>query len=219
MASSEDIRRQLTERLFKSNIVQNNFRGEVLEEIVNSVIGNKHGGTWEHSSADWNAWDFRCDDYFLQVKQAAARQSWDTEDRASEKGRGIFHIRPNSGYYGLDEWHTLEPPQRIAQIYVFGWHACKTAHCDQFDGNQWKFFVTRSEDFPEQKLTININELKEEVEKGKAACCSIGGLNKAVNQVKIARPSSSKIEWRSKLMASIAIEPSTITPLSPTATS
>jgi hypothetical protein len=218
--STKEIRRRLSERLFQSDIVQNNFRGEVFEEIVNSIIGAKHGGDWTHCSADWNAWDFRFKNYFLQVKQAAARQSWDSDDPVNANGRGIFHIRPNSGYYSSEKWNELKPQQRIAQIYLFGWHDDRTAKANHFDPKEWKFFVIPSRELALGKPTISVAELEGQRH---ALHTSIGSLGEALTRVLCNIPEDTS-DWRQEFLSRLDGGPQVSkkenpTPPSPPATS
>lgn len=165
----DEIRQALRKRLFDRRVVQNNFRGELVEEIVASVIHSE----WEHCSEDWSSWDFRRKRQLVQVKQAAARQSWDRDGEQTPKRVAAFTIRPNSGYYVGSKWELLKKPERLAQIYIFAWHDDATASADHFDFARWTFFVvpttTLNElDSDKPKGTIGLAELETAVSNGKA---------------------------------------------------
>src|SRR5262245_50759395 len=125
---AEAIRRRLLDRLFGSRIIQNNFRGELVEEIVNLAIGD----AWTHCAKDWAAWDFQRDRIRVQVKQSAARQSWDNDTgEALRPRRGVFPIPEKAGYFEGTDWRS--EPGRQADIYILAWHADDTGEADHFD--------------------------------------------------------------------------------------
>jgi hypothetical protein len=82
---SDDIIARLTRRLFGAPILQDNVRGDVVEEIVASALEPE----WRHCSGDWGPCDFQHpgSGQRIQVKQSAARQSWDRSE-VSRKIRG-----------------------------------------------------------------------------------------------------------------------------------
>jgi hypothetical protein len=154
------LKSKLAERLFGQSIVQNNFRGELVEEIVNCAIGN----TWRHCSNDWSAWDFERDGVNVDVKQAAARQSWDQNDEEPRKfTRGKFHINRTSGYYDGNNWKSKLC--RHVHIYILCWHGIDNATADHFEVLTWEFFilpVTAIKDTKENpKNTISVSELRQ----------------------------------------------------------
>ena len=164
----DEIRDLLRDRLFGQKVIQNNFRGELVEEIVASVIAP----AWAHCSEDWSSWDFRRGRQLVQVRQAAARQSWDRDGESRPKRTPAFAIRPNSGYYIGSEWRALEKPERLAQIYIFAWHDDSTAAADHFDFFRWVFFVVPTVTLNEfdgdgAKGTVTVSQLNELVGLGK----------------------------------------------------
>jgi hypothetical protein len=87
----EEITTRLMSRHFSSRIIQNDFRGIVLEEIVAAALEPD----WTLCSEAWSGWDFvNQAGLRLQVKNSAARQSW--EGRPSS---GSFKIGAAKGLY------------------------------------------------------------------------------------------------------------------------
>lgn len=135
--SSTDIREAVFERLFTGRVVQNNFRGEVVETIVAAALGD----SWQHCSDGWAGWDFQRKELSgrvlrLQVKQSAALQTW----TQSKKSTPTFRIAEVSGYYREDGlWEKNKG--RHAEIYIFGWHGDSSKSANQYDPMQWIFYV------------------------------------------------------------------------------
>lgn len=177
MKTPDQIRDLLRDRLFGQNIVQNNFRGELVEEIVASVICPP----WRHCSEDWSSWDFQRDRHLVQIKQTAARQSWDKATEPLPKRKAIFSIRPNTGYYIGSKWEPLKPARRLAQIYIFAWHDDATPEANHYDFQRWKFYVVPTEtlnglDRKEPKQSIGVVELEAVCASAKAKKVGLDGL-------------------------------------------
>ncbi|UYO43342.1 hypothetical protein KQX63_18425 [Rhodopseudomonas palustris] len=195
--SREEFGERLSRRLFlDKNVIQNNFRGELVEEIVNSAIGQTHGGEWDHCSGDWGAWDFRNGDLFLQVKQSAARQSWDDPSIEAPLRPITFGIAPNSGAYGKTSWVSFDGKDgrpgsiRISQIYIFAVHGDRSVDADNFDIGSWEFYVVLSNRLDEldgrvaggTKKSISQNEIEKLVEQDKARRGKFEELRRLVSQ-------------------------------------
>jgi hypothetical protein len=92
---SDHLIERLTHRLFGSAIIQNDVRGEWLEEIVAMALEPE----WRLCGGDSAACDLVQADGGLriQVKQSAARQSWHTEGSPSPKP--TFSIASKTGRY------------------------------------------------------------------------------------------------------------------------
>lgn len=89
------------------------------------------------------------------MKQSAARQSWEQNERPS---RASFDIAVRTGYYiGNERTATTE---RLADIYVFAWHGVFDSTCDQTDPTQWTFHVIHRDDLPPQK-SMGLTRLKD----------------------------------------------------------
>jgi hypothetical protein len=145
--SRDDIRAAVERRLFGENLVQSNFRGEVVESIISKALGP----SWIHCSEGWGGWDFEKTMESgalvrLQVKQSAARQSWQT----TRKPTPSFRIAEVSGYYKENgEWRSDNG--RHAEIFVFGWHGDTSELADHFDAKQWIFYVVAESQLKKDK--------------------------------------------------------------------
>ena len=157
------IRKKLCERLFCKNIVQNNFRGELAEQIIAEALHmDIEAGRWTHCSGDWAAWDFERNGIRVQVRQSSKAQSWDAESRISASDRkGSFSIKLNSGAYFGAIWKNLTKKRHLSQIYIFGWHEEIGDSANQFDLDQWVFFLINSSKLPLEKNAISVRQLNE----------------------------------------------------------
>lgn len=167
---AEVIVARLTRRLFGSPILQNNVRGEVVEEIVASALEPE----WQHCSGDWGPCDFQHPGSGLriQVKQSAARQSWDAGEVAREKVR--FSIAEKSGRYE-DDGTWIAEASRNAEIFIFAWHPTTGAAADHRSPDQWVFHVALERDLPPQK-SISLAAVR-----GLAPAVEFAGLAAAVD--------------------------------------
>lgn len=143
---SEAVIARLTKRLFGSPVLQNNVRGEVVEEIVASALEPE----WRHCSGDWGPCDFQHPGSGLriQVKQSAARQSWDAGEVSRKNVR--FSIAEKTGRYE-DGSTWIAEASRNAEIFIFAWHPTMDAAADHRRPDQWQFFVVLERELPPQK--------------------------------------------------------------------
>jgi hypothetical protein len=153
--SADQIKRQLCERLFRGPLIQNNARGEYVEQMVDSCLSSD----WTHCAGDWAGWDFeRVDGVRLQVKQSAALQTWGIAKRPAS-----FSIAPASGYYiNGTEW--IAKASRPAHLYLFAWHGITDGTADHTNPRQWRFFVVPEPSLPSGTKSISIRAL-ERIEK------------------------------------------------------
>jgi hypothetical protein len=137
---------RLSRRLFGAPILQNNVRGEVVEEMVAMALEPE----WEHCGGDWGPCDFRhgAPGLRIQVKQSAARQSWDAGEVARTNPR--FAIAEKTGRYE-DDGTWISERSRNAEIFVFAWHPRTDAGADHRDPEQWLFYVLAESDLPPAK--------------------------------------------------------------------
>lgn len=137
---------RLTSRLFGSPILQNNIRGEVVEEMVAMALEPE----WEHCAGDWGPCDLRhpTTGRRIQVKQSAARQTWDAGTVARTNPR--FSIAEKTGRYE-DGATWIEEASRNAEIFVFGWHPRTDEDADHRDPHQWSFYIVPEPALPPQK--------------------------------------------------------------------
>jgi hypothetical protein len=145
------LKEQLNERLFGGSLIQNNVRGEYIEQIVANCLSND----WAHCAGDWAGWDFeRTDGVRLQVKQSADLQTWGAAKRPAS-----FSIAPATGYY-LNGTKWIAEPGRPAHLYLFAWHGVVDETADQTDPRQWQFFAVSEPALPANAKTISVRTLK-----------------------------------------------------------
>ena len=149
--SADDIRSKVSALAFGNPLVQHDFRGIVAEVIVGCALEP----SWRWCSGDWGGWDFEHPDGTrLEVKQSAARQTWDAPKKPSLP---TFDIRARTGYYAGAEWHPGNG--RLAHIYAFAYHPIADASADHRDPRQWQFHVVRAEQLPLNK-TIGLARVR-----------------------------------------------------------
>lgn len=166
---------RLTARLFGSPILQNNIRGEVVEETVAMALEPE----WEHCAGDWGPCDLRhpTTGIRIQVKQSAARQTWDASTVSRTNPR--FSIAEKTGRYE-DGGAWIEGASRNAEIFIFGWHPHTDKDADHRDARQWIFYVVPETALPKQK-SIALSAIA-----ALAAPTEIGGLASTVEAVSAA---------------------------------
>jgi len=120
---------------FGRPLVQNNLRALLVEAMIDAVLPD----AWTWVAANWAGWDFkRAGGIRLEVKQTAARQSWET----TKPGRCSFDIRPRTGHWeNGNRWIEHEGRKRNAEIYVFAHHPVDNERADHRDPAQWRFYV------------------------------------------------------------------------------
>ena len=140
-----ELKARLTSALFGAPLVNNAFRGILVEAMLSQVLEP----TWLWCSADWASHDFEnADGIKLEVKQSTALQSW--HEPGLRPNSGNFDIRARTGRYEGARW--IQEAGRAAHIYVFGWHGItKEKIADHRRADQWQFYVLGSADLPAQK--------------------------------------------------------------------
>jgi len=149
-----EVRAAAAERHYEPKILDNADRGDIAEEIVAGVLGPG----WEYCSGQWASWDFEhLDGTRMQIKQSAARQTWDEKKKTVVRR---FGIAPQTGHWvnGTD-WIALLAPRRLAEIYVFAWHGVTDETCDHADPAQWRFYAVPAAELPNTK-TITLDALR-----------------------------------------------------------
>ncbi len=158
----------LVEKFYSSQRIANIRRADYVEGLVLAILGPP----WRLVS-DWSSWDLENDAHVrLEVKQAAACQSWHTEEPRG-KGSPSFDIAPRTGYWDASGYDAIwidaadlteDGLIRPADIYIFAWHPeINPQVADHRRADQWQFFVV-----PEYLLTrrhgaqktISLNPLK-----------------------------------------------------------
>lgn len=139
-------------------IMNNTHRAHFVECLIALALGDQWQLTWQQGW-DWAAWDLESESGVrLEVKQAAARQSWDPPETPQRIPR--FDIAPRDGYWTGEgsEWKDL--PGRHADIYVFAWHGeSRVELCDQRDAEKWLFYVVPEKDLPGNQKSIGLTAL------------------------------------------------------------
>ena len=156
-------------------VMNNTHRAHFVECLIALALGEQWQLTWQHDW-DWAAWDLENQSGVrLEVKQAAARQSWDRPPGPPPR-IPRFDIAPREGYWPRDGSEWKRCPGRHADIYVFAWHGeAEPGLCDQRKAKQWVFYVVREQDLPRDQKSIGLAALQKLV-----APCRTGQLKKAV---------------------------------------
>ena len=136
----QEIVKRLADQLYGQGIINNAHRGDVVEMIVWTALGDD----WKHVGLGWHPWDLqRGHDQGrvrIQVKQTAAAQLWgDTVQRVLN-----FGWKPNPpSYFRRDNpGEHIEDEGWFCDLFVFGIHdETDRARIDQADPEQWSFMV------------------------------------------------------------------------------
>lgn len=169
-------------RQFDQPVMNNVHRGNFVECMIACALGDDWQLTWE-AGWDWAAWD--CEHIAtaakLEIKQAAARQSWD-RDGVTRRRKPSFDIAPRSGFWPKDGGPWVPSAGRQADVYVFAWHGRHGKEADQRDPEQWQFFAIAESDLPAGQKSIGLARLKKIV-----SPCGIDGLRQAVSKIAAAQ--------------------------------
>ena len=154
-----EIARRLAERLFDQPIIQNQYRSDFVEAMVDPYLVP---AGWHHSGENWSGWDFEhSSGARLEVKQSAAHQTWSHLLQA--KAPGSFDIAARTGYYAALDAKWVSQPGRNAHIYVFAWNGSYGADTDHRDERQWEFYVVPASVLPSGQKKITLTTLKAKV--------------------------------------------------------
>lgn len=150
----DQIFRNIVDDFYDVPIMSNLARPHFVERMIAlTLVPN-----WKLVSADWAGWDLeRTDGVRAEVKQSAARQTWtDGPSMQGRPTRGVFDIRPRTGYWteGGATWVPREG--RLADIYILAWHPISEPDvADHRIPAQWRFHVVPEAELPVQK-TISL---------------------------------------------------------------
>ena len=133
-----------------SDLVSNVERGVLAEFLVASALG-----LTEEPREEWSAFDLEVPDCgTVEVKSAAYIQSWEQK----EYSRISFDIAKRKSAWNpkTGKWKELDPPERIADVYVFCLlkHKCQKT-IDPLNVEQWEFYVVHR-----SQLDCNLKENK-----------------------------------------------------------
>ena len=139
-------------------LIDNFARGVYVERMIAFALDPE----WQLPATAWEAWDLAhsATGARMEVKQSAAQQVM--QPGFNEKpAPPTFSIAPKKGYYN-PKWTPLNPPCRLADIYVFAWHPVTGVATDHRRADQWEFYVVREckigRKFPDQK-TIGLKRV------------------------------------------------------------
>jgi hypothetical protein len=148
----DEIEQTAAKSAFGRPLVANIYRSLIVEAIVSKALSSQ----WTWCSADWAPYDFRhVDGTRLEVKQTAAKQSWNS----SMPSRAQWDIAPRTGFYDGPIW--TKRPGRNADIYVLAMHSLYEGEIDHRDPSQWDFFILPTAALPDIK-TLSLGWLKSE---------------------------------------------------------
>ena len=148
-------------RQYDKPIMNNVYRGDYVECLVVFTLGTDWWLTWSHGW-DWAAWDCQhTSGARLEVKQSAARQSWDRETPARRRAPQ-FDIAPRTGYWTQDGSRWVNSSGRPADLYVFAWHGeRRDGYADHRDPDQWLFFVVAEQDLPRESKAYWVDKTQD----------------------------------------------------------
>ena len=146
---------------YDKRVMNNTHRADFAECLIKLALGEQWQLTWQQGW-DWAPWDLESKSGVrLEVKQAAARQSWDLAKAKAPRRTPRFDIAPRSGYWPRDGSPWKDHPGRHADIYVFAWHGeAETESCDQRIAEQWIFYVVAEHALPENQKSIGLTALE-----------------------------------------------------------
>ena len=116
--------------------IDNVDRGSYVECIIALALGP----AWVLPGGVWNAYD-------LEHSESGARME---VKQSAGSAKPTFSIAPKKVLMGL-EWTELDPPRRVADIYVLAWHPVTGVAADHRRADQWEFYVVREDALPDQK--------------------------------------------------------------------
>ena len=195
VVSGEDvIHKRILEMLigrYDRCIMNNVQRGDYVECMIASALG----ADWRLTSEegwDWAAWDSEhtASEARLEIKQSAARQSWDSESDRPRRNPS-FDIRPRRGYWPKDGGPWVTDPGRRADVYVFAWHGEADEQADHRDATQWRFFVVAERFLPTGQKSVGLSRLERIADP-----CSVGELAQAVEKACPARENLKAVRRR-----------------------
>lgn len=128
--------------VFGRPLITNVHRAVLVEAMVSQALPR----AWTWCSGDYAGWDFEhLDGTRLEVKQSAAKQTWETSKPSSI----CWDIAARKGTYEGSIW---KPGiGRNAHIYVLAYNPVIDAMTDHRDPSQWRFLVVDESCLPAQK--------------------------------------------------------------------
>ncbi|MCZ0939273.1 MAG: hypothetical protein OXJ55_11590 [Caldilineaceae bacterium] len=133
------------------NLTGNLNRGLFAEWLVGTALGVIKDGD---ARAEWGAFDLRYGNVTIEVKASGRSQDWNRASRSTPR----FDIAPRKWTWdaAADTWKPLNPPRRLADVYVFCLHNAEPATNENVqDPDCWTFWV-----IPTRKLNEELGEQK-----------------------------------------------------------
>lgn len=144
---------QIIGDLFDQPVIGNLYRPHYVERMVALALGQG----FRLVSADWASWDIESrEGVRIEVKQAAAWQTWSDVSSVPKPSRGVFDICARTGHWtdGGAQW--VSQPGRQADIYIFAWHPiAQPGKINHRDPAQWLFYIVPAAELPAGQKTIS----------------------------------------------------------------
>ena len=179
-----DLHRRIVAKLlerYDKPFIDNVDRGSYVECMIALALGP----AWVLPGGVWNAYDLEHSESGarMEVKQSARSRQITTEEYDEKPAPPSFSIALKKVLMGL-EWTDLDPPRRVADIYVFAWHPVTGVAADHRRADQWEFYVVREDALPDQKTIglkrvaglaqpVGYGELAAAVEEARAGLASL----------------------------------------------
>jgi hypothetical protein len=140
--SVDQVIERVSREAFGRPLITNVLRGHVVEAIIAMALEPQ----WAWCGSDYSSWDFeRADGLRLEVKQSAARQTW--EPPAHGIIRTSFDIKKRTGRW--EGANFIEEAGRAAHLYLFAFHPRADNSADQRDPSQWEFYAVPTVQLPD----------------------------------------------------------------------
>ena len=106
------------QRWVLGDLVDNANRGIFAEWLVGQALDAIEQGEARHG---WAAFDLRYGEVTVEVKATGLSQTWNRHEQSKQPS---FDIAPRRWTWdaNTEEWMEFEPPERLAQLYVFCLH-------------------------------------------------------------------------------------------------
>ncbi len=123
------------------NLVENRTRGIFAEWLVGTALGVVDPLV---PRREWDAADLRYRNRLIEVKSSGRGQSWPQKKPSTVR----FDIPPSKQPWDSETstWVDLDPPRRVASVYVFCCHdQFPATNANVADPSSWRFWVLPTE--------------------------------------------------------------------------
>ncbi len=145
---------RIVDELYDQPIMSNLSRPHYVERMIASQLAPE----WCLVSQNWAGWDIENSKGVRgEIKQSAARQTWtDDPNQGGRVTKGVFDIKPRTGYWADDGARWIPFEGRLADFYIFAWHPIADSEfADHRDPDQWLFYVVPECSLPPGQKTIS----------------------------------------------------------------